>query len=302
MESSNREQKSYQPVVLLVLDGFGISNEKYGNPVLETEKPNLNLIETKFPFTTLQASGAAVGLPWGESGNSEVGHLTIGAGKVVYHHLPRIMFAIHDKTFFFNKAFMGAALHVQTFNSRLHIICLVSSGSVHSYIDHLYALFEFSNQQGLADVYLHLITDGKDAPPNESIKLIPQIEERLRRLYPRVKIADVIGRTFAMDRDEKWDRIKKAYQLFVDGVGTPITDITEYIGNSYKKETYDSFIEPAFVAGADGKPIGTIRDGDAIIFSNFREDSMREITETFAKNSFDAFSKSTVPPIKRILS
>ncbi|MEK7636137.1 MAG: 2,3-bisphosphoglycerate-independent phosphoglycerate mutase [Patescibacteria group bacterium] len=289
MNESQLSKKIYRTIVLLVLDGFGISNEKYGNPIYETPKPNLDFIEKKFPFTTLQASGTAVGLPWGESGNSEVGHLTIGAGTVVYHHLPRIVSAIQDQSFFSNEALVGAAEHVKTFKTRCHIIGLVSSGSVHSYIDHFYALFEFVKLQQLPEVFLHIITDGKDAPPNEGGKFIPQIEERLKKLYPNIKIASIIGRTFAMDRDERWDRIKSAYQLFVNGTGTPITIASEYVNDSYKKEVYDSFIEPAFIADISGKPVGTIQDGDAVIFSNFREDSMREITEPFIKDSFDKF-------------
>ncbi len=285
----NTQTKTRPPVVLLVLDGFGISNERYGNPVFEAEKPNLDHIEVTYPFTTLQASGVAVGLPWGESGNSEVGHLTMGAGTIVYHHLPRIMFSIHGGSFFSNSAFIGAAEHTRTFNSRLHIIGLVSSGSVHSYIDHLYALCEFAKQQNLTDVYLHIITDGKDAPPNEGGKFIRGVEERIARLYPMVRIASVVGRTYAMDRDEKWDRVRRAHRLFVDGDGMAITSASEYIRDSYKKEIYDSFIEPAFIAGSGGEPVATIGDGDAGIFFNFREDSMREIVESLAMNSFDAF-------------
>lgn len=286
-----KEKKTYAPVVLIVLDGFGISNETYGNPVLETEKPHFDLIEKKYPFTTLQASGVAVGMPWGEAGNSEVGHLTLGAGRVVYHHLPRIVFAIQDKTFFSNPAFVEAAEHVKKNNSDLHIVGLVSSGSVHAYVDHLYALFEFVKQQNVPRAYLHIFTDGKDAPPNEAGKFIPQIEERLQKLYPSIKIASVIGRTYSMDRDEKWDRIKKAYRLYVSGEGAPIEQAGLYIKDSYRKEIYDAFLEPAYVRGADNKPIATIKNNDAVIFFNFREDSMREITEAFVNDSFDYFPR-----------
>ncbi len=282
---------AYKPVVLLVLDGFGISNEKYGNPVLETEKPHFDLIEKKYPFTTLQASGVAVGMPWGEAGNSEVGHLTIGAGRVVYHHLPRIVFSIQDKSFFSNPAFLGAASHVKQNKSKLHIIGLVSSGSVHSYIDHFYALFDFVKQQNVSEVYLHIFTDGKDAPPNEGGKFIPAIEERLKKGYPNIRIASVIGRGFAMDRDEKWDRIRKAYDLYVEGKGNAIVDAGAYIRDSYRKEIYDAAIEPAFIATADKKPLATINDNDAIIFANFREDSMREITDAFVRDAFDYFPR-----------
>lgn len=280
----------YKPIVLIIMDGFGISNEAYGNPIFEVKKPHFDAIEKKYPFTTLQASGVAVGMPWGEPGNSEVGHLTIGAGRVVYHHLPRIIVAIQDKSFFSNPALVGAAEHVKKNKSDLHIIGLMSSGSVHGYIDHIYALLDFVRAQRVG-AFLHIFTDGKDAPPNEGGKFIPQLEHRISKLYPNVKIASVIGRTYPMDRDEKWDRIKKAYRLYVNGEGAPIEEAGLYIKDSYKKDIYDAFIEPGFVKDEFGKPIALIKDNDAVIFSNFREDSMREITEAFVKDAFDYFPR-----------
>ena len=290
-EKKEESLKPHKPIVLVVLDGFGISNEKYGNPVLETQKPNLESFERKYPFTTLQASGVAVGLPWGEAGNSEVGHLTIGAGRVVYHHLPRIVFSIQDGSFYSNPELLGAAEHAKKNASRFHIAALVSTGSVHSYIDHLYALFEFTKRAHIPEVYLHIFTDGKDAPPNEGGKFIPALEERIKKLYPNITISSVIGRTYPMDRDEKWDRIKKAYRLMVEGEGEPIVSAGAYVKDSYRKDIFDAFIEPAFVKDVSGNPIGVVGDNDALIFANFREDSMREIVSAFTKDVFDYFPR-----------
>lgn len=303
-----------KPIILVILDGFGVSLEKAGNAVEAATKPNLDFLEKNFPITALQASGVAVGLPWGKSGNSEVGHLAIGSGRVIYNHLPRVINAIQDKSFFQNEAFLKALEHVKKNNSKLHIFGLVSSGSVHSYIDHLYALLQFVEEQKIDKAFLHCITDGKDSPPNEGEKFFIQLEERMQKEFPRVKLASVIGRFYAMDRDSKWDRIKKAYDLLTAGKGEKITKISEYLNESYKKGISDEFIEPAFVpidigttAGAPanlsaktlasaeasstaGKP-AIISDNDALIIFNFREDSVREISEALIKENFEYFER-----------
>ncbi|MDO8560857.1 MAG: 2,3-bisphosphoglycerate-independent phosphoglycerate mutase [bacterium] len=284
---------SKKPVVLIVLDGYGVGPKSRGNAIDIAKTPNINLIEKTYPFTTLQASGIAVGLPWGEAGNSEVGHLTMGAGRALYHHLPRIIFSIHDGSFYQNSAFLKAAEHVKQNNSNLHIMGLTSSGSVHSYIDHLYALLEFVTRENIPKTYLHLITDGKDAPPQEGGKFISAINERIEKLYPKVKIASLIGRFYAMDRDEKWDRIKTAYELLVNGKGTPISDIGQYFKDSYSRGITDQFIEPAYIE-ENGAPMGRINNNDALIIFDFREDSMREISETFVKPGFDLFPKEAL--------
>ncbi|MDP3785146.1 MAG: 2,3-bisphosphoglycerate-independent phosphoglycerate mutase [bacterium] len=294
-----------KPVILIILDGFGVSFEKSGNAVEAANKPNLDFLEKNFPMTTLQASGVAVGLPWGKSGNSEVGHLAIGSGRVVYNHLPRIINAIQDQSFFKNEAFLKAAEHVKKNNSRLHLLGLVSSGSVHSYIDHLYALLEFIEKEKIDKSFLHVITDGKDSPPNEGGKFLSQLEERMAKEFPHTKIASVVGRFYAMDRDAKWDRIKKAYELLTLGKGEKIKKVSQYLNESYKKGVSDEFIEPAFVptdigttAGAPAKTLETagkpalVNDGDAMILFNFREDSVREISEAFIKENFDSFGRN----------
>lgn len=283
-----------KPVVLIILDGFGIAAESRGNVITATKKPTFDFIEKNFPFTTLQASGVAVGLPWGEAGNSEVGHLTIGAGRVLYHHLPRIIFSIHDGSFFKNEAFLKAAEHVKQNNSRLHILGLTSSGSVHSYIDHLYALLEFTTREAIPQVFLHVVTDGKDAPPQEGGRFIPTLEERIKATTPQAVIASLIGRFYAMDRDEKWDRIKTAYELLANAKGAPIRDITEYLQAQYAKGFNDQFIEPAYRIDEAGTPIGRIEDNDALIIFDFREDSMREISEALVKPGVDFFARNTI--------
>lgn len=292
-----------KPLILIILDGFGISEDAAGNPIREAHTPNLETIEKYFPFTTLQASGTAVGLPWGEAGNSEVGHLTIGAGRVIYHHLPRIINAIYDDSFFKNKAFLAAARHVKKHASSFHIAGLVSSGSVHSYIDHLYALFDFTKKESVERVFLHVFTDGKDAPPNEGAKFLMMLDERLKKQWPHVRLASIIGRFYALDRDEKWERTRAAYELLTEGKGGEITSVPEYLQKSYQKGITDEFIEPAIVksqitssiqSGAKSQ-ISIVQQNDALVFSDFREDSMRQITRAFAVDSFDAFPRTQIP-------
>ena len=286
-----------RPIVLVVLDGFGVSQEKRGNAVLAARKPNLEFIAKNFPFTTLQASGPAVGLPWGEAGNSEVGHLTMGAGRVIYNHLPRIITAIKNGSFYENPAFLKIISHVKENQSALHLLGLVSSGSVHSYIDHLYALTELANRKGLERVYIHAITDGKDAPRDEAAKIISQLEERIRGHGHNIVIASLVGRFYAMDRDEKWERIRASYELLTKGLGTPFENPVDNIKTSYERGIYDESIESAYLE-ENGEAVGRIRDGDGLIIFNFREDSVREITQAFAKNFFDGFARERLPNLK----
>lgn len=282
---------AYKPVVLIVLDGVGVSTVEGETPFSVANIPTIHEIEKYWPFTTLRASGAAVGLPWGEEGNSEVGHLTMGSGRVVYHHLPRIINAIHDESFFKNEAFLKAAEHVKAHNSQLHLMGLFSSGSVHAYVDHLYALLDFAKQQQIEKVMIHPFTDGRDSPPDEGAKMFKQLQERVAQQYPNARIASIIGRSYAMDRDEHWDFTQKAYDLFVNGVGTAFQDPVAYIEESYKKNVTDEFIEPGFLADAEGKPIGRMAAGDAVIYYDFREDSTRQLTATFVEDSFIGFSR-----------
>lgn len=283
-----------KPLLLIILDAFGISGEKEGNPVAQARMPVLNEIERNFAFTTLQASGIAVGLPPREAGNSEVGHLTIGSGRTLHHHLPRIISSIHDGSFSTNEKLLKATGHVKMYGSRLHIAGLVSSGSVHSYNDHLYALLDFARREEIAEVYLHVFTDGKDAPPTEGAVFLKELEKRLADEWPNTKLASVIGRFYAMDRDEKWDRIQKAYELMTHGKGTLLTSVSEYLAQLYEQGITDEFIEPGIVGDAQGNIRATIQPNDALIFFNFREDSMREITHAFVDETFTAFDRAQV--------
>lgn len=284
-----------KPLLLVILDGFGISTEKEGNPVVQARTPTLDELERFYPFTTLQASGVAVGLPWGEAGNSEVGHLTMGAGRVIYHHLPRIINAVSDGSFFKNEAFVKAAEHVRKHQSRLHIAGLVSSGSVHSYIDHLFALFELTHREGIPEVLLHIFTDGKDAPPTEGAAFLQRLGERVRKEWPEVRFASVIGRSFALDRDEEWSRIQTTYELLTQGRGTSIHSVPAYLSAAYGEGFSDDGIKPAVVVSEGGMAVGIIREHDALIFSDFREDSMRELTRAFVADPFDYFPRKKIP-------
>lgn len=284
----------YKPVILLILDGLGVSLEKEGNPVFEAKKPTFDIFEKEYPFTILQASGVAVGLPWGEAGNSEVGHLTMGSGRVIYHHLPRIIYSIHDGSFFKNPAFLKAAEHVKQNNSKLHIVGLISSGSVHSYIDHFYALLDFVKKEKLEKVFVHIFSDGKDAPPKEGAKFLDTVEKRIKKDYPMAQIGSVIGRFYALDRDDKWDRIKTAYELLTEGRGQPIFSVFKHLEECYGRDLSDEFIEPAVFVDEKNTPVGLVQDNDALIFSDFREDSMRELVHAFIDEDFDKFQRKKI--------
>lgn len=286
---------AYKPVVLIVLDGVGVSTMEGETPFTAAKLPTIHEIEQHFPFTTLRASGAAVGLPWGEEGNSEVGHLTMGSGRVVYHYLPRISNAIQDGTFFSNDAFLKAATHIKTNSGQLHLMGLFSSGSVHSFVDHLHALLDFAQQQGLEKVMIHIFTDGRDAPTEEGEEMLAKLQDLIKRQYPHAHIASVVGRSFALDRDEHWDRIEATYNLLAKGAGTAFTDPVAYAKESYKKGVTDEFIEPGYAVGEDGNPIGRISAGDAVVFYDYREDSARELTSAFIEDGFAGFKREIIP-------
>lgn len=281
----------YKSLVLCVLDGFGVNPKNLESTWRYANRPNFEEIEANYPFTTLIASGVAVGLPWGEEGNSEVGHLTMGAGRAIYNHLPRISNALQDKSFFQNPALLEAVKRVKEPGLTLHFIGLFSSGSVHAYIDHLYGLLDLAKENGLSSIYLHLFTDGRDAPPDEARKFLEQLEERLFLKYPFAKIASIVGRNFAMDRDEHWDRIESAYRLFTEGKGNIFKRASEYVKGRYEKGITDEFIEPGALIDENKQLTGRIKNGDSLIFFNFREDSMRELVSAFTLNDFDKFSR-----------
>ena len=281
----SEQEKRPKPVVLVILDGFGVNFDSPYSTWHEAKMPTLESLAQNFPFTTLQASGIAVALPWGQEGNSEVGHLTMGAGRALYHHLPRIISSIEDGGFFANPAFCKARDHVRTHNGALHLLGLFSSGSVHAYADHLYALLEFAKQNDMPRVYLHLFTDGKDAPPKEAASFIAQLQRRLSSKYPSARIASIMGRFYAMDRDNNWDRILPAYRCLTENAGAVFENPIEYIKASYQSDVRDSTIPPARLNREEGR----VRAGDALIFYNFREDSERELVSAFALREFSEF-------------
>jgi len=278
--------KNYRPVVLLIIDGFGVPEEKSISTWEAANQPNFAELEKHFPFTTLQASGIAVGLPWGESGNSEVGHLTIGAGKIIHNYLPKISSSIKDGSFFQNEAFVKSIEHVKKTGGQLHFMGLYSTGTVHSYFEHLQALLDLAKQNNLP-AYLHLFTDGKDAYKKEGGDFYAELEKNLAENYPNIKIASIIGRGYAMDRNGDWEKIRKAYELFTEGKGNAFDSASEYIKSQYVQDLGDDAIEAGVISSREGR----IKDGDSFIVFNFREDSIRQLTQSFVDDTFQFFPR-----------
>jgi 2,3-bisphosphoglycerate-independent phosphoglycerate mutase len=279
----------YKPVILVVLDGWGISNNTQGNAMKLAHLPTIEKLNKFYPMTVLQASGISVGLPWGESGNSEVGHMTLGAGKILYQNLPRITLSIQDGSFSKNKVLLSTMNSVKTQKSNLHLIGLVGEGSVHSHREHLYALLEMAKNEKVENVFIHIFTDGRDSPPNSATKTISELKDKLKS-YEIGKISSICGRNWAMDRNNNWDRVEKAYHLLTEGKGEQIQDPIKYLQESYAKEVFDEYVEPAIVT-ENGKPLALIGDGDSVIFFNFREDRSRELTKALVLPSFDKFKR-----------
>lgn len=279
-------------VVLIIMDGWGISSEKVGNAIQKAQTPNIDKFVTYYPNTALQASGISVGLPYGKMGNSEVGHLTIGAGKILYQNLPKITLSIQDRSFFEKKALLDSIQHAKGNNSNIHLMGLVSNGGVHSHTDHLYALLGLLKEHGLDSqkVFIHIFTDGRDVSPESGLGFIQELEKNIKSEGFPGTIASIMGRYYAMDRNENWDRIQKAYYCMVNGVGTVGTSAEEIVANSYAKDITDEFIEPSLVKDSQGK-INTIKSNDSVIFFNIREDRARQITKAFTLEDFSSFDR-----------
>ena len=278
--------KKYRPVVLVIIDGFGVPEERSISTLEAAKQPNFAELEKYFPFTTLQASGIAVGLPWGESGNSEVGHLTIGAGKIIHNYLPRISSAIKDGSFFQNEALAESIDHIKKTGGQLHFMGLCSTGTVHAYFEHLYALLDLAKQNNLT-AYLHLFTDGKDAYKKEGGDFYAEMEKNLAENYSGVKIASIIGRGYAMDRNGEWGKTQKAYELFTEGKGNSFDSASEYIKSRYAQDLGDDAVEAGVISSREGR----IKDGDSVIVFNFREDSIRQLTQSFVDDTFQFFPR-----------
>jgi len=275
-----------KPVILIVLDGLGIAPPGPGNAVYLANPTNINTFLYTYPNTTLKASGEAVGLPFGEVGNTEVGHINLGAGRIVYQDLPRINMSIADGSFFRRPAFLDAIKHIEQTNGNLHLIGLVGQGSVHSEIDHLFALLHLAKEQKVRNVFIHVITDGRDSPPESSIESVNRLEEKTKELGIG-RIASVMGRYYAMDRDRRWERIEKAYRCLTLGEAKQAASATDAINQSYAEKTTDEFILPTNIV-KDNRAVSLIRKGDSVIFFNYRIDRPRELTKAFVLDDFEA--------------
>lgn len=284
------------PVTLIILDGFGIAKPGPGNAVSQAGTPFLKAMYATYPHTQLLASGEAVGLPGGQAGNSEVGHINLGAGRIVYQDLLRINLAIENGMFFTNEAFLKGFDHVKKNKSNLHLLGLVSQGQVHSSTEHLFALLYLAKQLGLApeNIKLHLFTDGRDSPQTSGLAVMQQIQIKVKKEHLG-EIASVSGRYYAMDRDNRWDRTQKAYEVIAEGNGPKSTDPVVAIEESYKDKKTDEFITPVVIVREDGSPVGPVKDGDAIISFNFRPDRVRQITKCFVLKDLES-----VPFVKQI--
>lgn len=279
-----------KPLVLAILDGFGIAPDSDGNAITRANTPNWNRFIREYPVMTVLASGSEVGLSFGEMGNSEVGHLNIGAGRVYYQTFPLINKSIQDQSFFDNTAFVQAAEHAKAQDKPLHLIGLVSPGNVHASQDHLWALLEFCKRQGLKKVFVHAILDGRDTIFNAGIDFLRLLEAKMKELGVG-KIATVSGRYFAMDRDNRWDRIQKAYVAMTDGRADMYApDAVSAIEASYAKKVYDEEFVPT-VIGTEGAPTAKIENGDSVIFFNFRPDRSRQLAQAFVVPGFNKFER-----------
>lgn len=284
-----RLNMSKKPTVLLVLDGFGLNDKKEANAIAAANTPVMDRLMEEYPFVKGNASGMAVGLPEGQMGNSEVGHINIGAGRIVYQELTRITKEIQDGTFFENAALLAAIDNCKRNNSDLHLFGLLSDGGVHSHNTHLYGLLELAKRHGLKNVYVHAFLDGRDTPPASGKGFIEELGEKMR-MTGVGKIATVMGRYYVMDRDNRWDRVEKAYRAMVYGEGDRAENAVVAVQNSYDKEVYDEFVVPCVVQ-EDGKPVATVKDNDSVIFYNFRPDRAREITRAFCSDDFKGFDR-----------
>ena len=279
-----------KPVALIILDGLGHTTQTEGSAIAKANTPNLEHIAKTCPYTLINASGLDVGLPNGQMGNSEVGHTNIGAGRIVYQDLTRITKSIEDGDFFTNEVLCQAMDNAK--ENALHVMGLLSDGGVHSHIDHLKALIKMAKEQGIEKVYVHAFTDGRDTDPQSAAHYVEEIEEYMAEIGCG-EFASVSGRYFALDRDKRWERVEKAYNAMTLGKGETATSAGEAIVESYKNGKNDEFVEPTVIV-KDGKPVGTINDGDSVVFFNFRPDRAREITRAIVCDDFTGFEKSPI--------
>ena len=280
---------SKKPTVLMILDGYGLNKTCEHNAVCQARTPVMDQLMSQCPFVPGNASGLAVGLPDGQMGNSEVGHLNMGAGRIVYQELTRITKSIEDGDFFAVPEFVQAVENCKKNGSALHLFGLVSDGGVPSHNTHIYGLLELAKRNGLEKVFVHCFLDGRDTPPASGKDFVAELEAKMQEIGVG-RVASVMGRYYAMDRDKNWDRVEKAYDVLTKGNGERASGATDGIQASYDKEVYDEFVVP-FSVEEDGKAIGVIQDGDSVIFYNFRPDRAREITRAFCDDDFKGFAR-----------
>lgn len=285
-----------KPVALIILDGFGLRDDVTGNAVAQANKPNYDRYWSRYPHTTLTACGEAVGLPEGQMGNSEVGHLNIGAGRIVYQDLTRISKSIREGEFFSNETLRGAVKHAKANGKKLHLYGLLSDGGVHSHIEHLLALLELAKKEGLQDVYVHAFLDGRDVAPDSAKGYIERLQAKIDELGVG-RIATVQGRYYAMDRDKRWERTEKSYRAMVYGEGPAYADPLQAVVESYEKSVYDEFVMPTVIVGEDGRPVGLVESGDAVVFFNFRPDRAIQLSQVFTNDDFRGFDRGANHPV-----
>lgn len=288
-----------KPLILIILDGWGINPRKEGNALYLADMPNINGLFNEYPWTKLDCSGLSVGLPDGQMGNSEVGHLTIGAGRVIYQELTRINNEIKTGEFFKNPAIKDIFERVKSSSKILHLLGLVSDGGVHSHIDHLFALLDMADKEGFKNVFIHAFLDGRDTPPASGRSYIERLQKHLNKTGFG-KVATISGRYYAMDRDNRWQRIEKAYKAIRFGDGRSASDPVDAVDRAYKLNETDEFVIPTVIKN-NYEPVATVNNGDGIIFFNFRADRAREITKAFTQNNFIFFDRGAKPNLSAFL-
>lgn len=292
----SEEHNRPKPVVLCVLDGWGVNPSKEGNAVEAAGTPNLDRYEIEFPFATLGAAGENVGLPEGQMGNSEVGHLNLGAGRIVYQEITRISKSIRDGDFFKNKTLMEALERAKKQDSAVHLMGLLSDGGVHSHIDHLFGVLDLAKAIGVKRLYIHAFLDGRDVPPQSALTYFRQLDEKMDDIGLG-KVATVMGRYYAMDRDNRWERVKRAYDAMVYSIGNQAYLPEQAVLESYENGIVDEFVEPVVIVDKDsGRPVASVKDDDSLLFFNFRSDRAREITRAFIDKDFMGFNRGVHPP------
>ncbi|MCM1161969.1 MAG: 2,3-bisphosphoglycerate-independent phosphoglycerate mutase [Roseburia sp.] len=286
---------SKKPTVLMILDGYGLNENQKGNAVAQAETPVMDKLMKEYPFVRGNASGMAVGLPDGQMGNSEVGHLNMGAGRIVYQELTRITKEINDGTFFENEALLKAVENCKKNDSAFHAFGLLSDGGVHSHNTHLYGLLELAKREGLSKVYVHCFLDGRDTPPASGKEFVEALEAEMKKIGVG-QVASVAGRYYAMDRDNNYDRVKLAYDALTKGEGLTAESAPAAIQQSYDREETDEFVKPTVVV-KDGAPVALIQENDSVVFFNFRPDRAREITRAFCDDEFTGFDRGARIPL-----